>query len=56
MKNWRNYKIDKDKLLTLDEYIKIAPIGTKIDIKLLDRNKLLEICQNFNVERKRILP
>lgn len=56
MKNWRNSKVDKSSLLPLEEYKKIAPLGTKIDEKMLDENKILKICKKFNIEHKRILP
>ena len=56
MKNWRSYKTDKNELLTLDEYIKVAPVGTKIDEKMLNKEKILKICKKFNIEHKRILP
>lgn len=56
VKNWRGSKIDKKLLIPLKEYIKTAPIGTKIDVNMLDENKILDICQKLNVEHKRILP
>ncbi|WP_334679387.1 hypothetical protein [Fusobacterium varium] len=56
MKNWRNSKIDKNDLISLDEYIKIAPTGTKIDRKMLDKNEILYICKKFNLKHERILP
>lgn len=59
IKNWR-YGIEdifEDKeLILLSEYKKIAPINTKIDINMLDENKIMEICKNFNLRRDRILP
>lgn len=59
VKKWRgkDYSISTNgKLLELSKYKKIAPIGTKIDEKMLDENKIIDICKKFNWERKRILP
>lgn len=56
VKNWRGSKIDKKLLIPLKEYIKTAPIGIKIDVNMLDENKILDICQKLNIEHKRILP
>ena len=57
IKNWREEKFKKlEKLIKFNEYKKIAPIGTKIDEKMLDEKKIKDICKKFNWERKRILP
>ena len=59
IKNWRNGIKDilEDKeFILLSEYKKLAPIKTRVDIKMLDENKIKKICENFNLERKRILP
>ena len=55
VKNWRKVE-QKVELLEFNEYKKIAPIGLKIDEKMLDENKIINICKKFNWERKRILP
>lgn len=55
VKNYREV-IHYNKLLEFNEYKKIAPVGTKIDDKMLDENKIIDICKKFNWERKRILP
>lgn len=59
IKNWRNGIKDilEDKeFILLSEYKKLAPVKTRIDIKMLDENRIKKICENFNLERKRILP
>ena len=56
VKQWRNSYLIEDETIGLDIYKQTAPIGTKIDEKMLDENKIIDICKKFNWERKRILP
>ena len=57
VKKWRQSGFEGREYLTdFNNYKKIAPIGTKIDKKMLDEKKIIDICKKFNWERKRILP
>lgn len=59
MKKWRtalNDYIEDISLVKFEDYKKIAPINSKIAIEMLDEEKIMRICKNFNLERKRILP
>lgn len=59
IKNWRNNLEDymkESNLVNFEEYKMIAPIGRKISEDMLDKNKIMEICKQFNFEKKKILP
>lgn len=57
IKNWRIEEYLSDiEFLSFKEYVKIAPIGTKIDKSMLDEEKILNICRKFNFKKERILP
>ena len=57
VKKWRQSGFEGREYLTdFNEYKKMAPIGTKIDEKMLDEKKIIDTCKKFNWERKRILP
>ena len=57
VKKWRQSGFEGREYLTdFNEYKKMAPIGTKIDEKMLDEKKIIDTYKKFNWERKRILP
>lgn len=57
VKKWRQSGFEGREYLTdFNEYKKMAPIVSKIDEKMLDEKKIINICKKFNWERKKILP
>ncbi|WP_300395651.1 hypothetical protein [Fusobacterium sp.] len=56
VKKWRQSGFEgREYLINFDEYVKKYP-KNKIDIDMLNKEKIIKICKNFNWERKRILP
>lgn len=58
IKNWRSGIkdiLEDKKLILLSEYKNKAP-KNKISEEMLNEQKILEVCKNFNLSRKRILP